>query len=141
MCATCRHDIYSNPCPKCGRRKRKESEACRLCSSLPGSSSPSWKGGKIHLRSSGYVYATCSTHPRATSNGYVLEHILVMEKSLGRYLLPKETVHHKNGQKNDNRIENLELWSGNHPTGCRVEDLFSWAKEILKTYGNGPGEY
>ncbi len=50
-------------------------------------------------------------HPRAPNNGlYVFEHILVMEEMLGRYLLPDETVHHRNGVKDDNRPANLELW-------------------------------
>ena len=76
-------------------------------------------------------------HPRA-NNGYVLEHILVMEEVLGRYLLPGETVHHRNGIKHDNRPENLELWVSKQPYGQRVVDLVSWAREILATYGDLP---
>ena len=57
-----------------------------------------------------------------------------MEQQLGRPLLPDETVHHINGVRDDNRPENLELWSSSHPKGQRVEDKVEWAAEILKQY-------
>lgn len=77
-------------------------------------------------------------HPRATTGGgkYVMEHIVVMEEKIGRPLLPGENVHHLNGVKNDNRPENLELWSRSQPAGQRVKDKVAWAKEILETYGD-----
>lgn len=67
-----------------------------------------WKGGKKRTRY-GYVYMLAKGHPRATGNGYVFEHIIQMEKHIGRYLEDGEVVHHLNEIKDDNRIENLQL--------------------------------
>lgn len=57
-----------------------------------------------------------------------------MEIHLGRTLLQEETVHHINGVRDDNRLDNLELWSSSHPPGQRVQDKVAWAKEILNKY-------
>lgn len=62
------------------------------------------------------------------------EHRVLMEKHIGRPLTKYETVHHKNGNRSDNRIENLELWSSHHPRGQRVTDKIEWAKQILVEY-------
>jgi hypothetical protein len=75
-------------------------------------------------------------HPRAAgSSSYVFEHILIMEEILGRYLLPGESVHHRNGVRDDNRPENLELWTRPQPTGIRASDAVVWARHILELYG------
>ena len=73
-------------------------------------------------------------HPRTGKGQYVFEHIIVIEQILGRYLLPAESVHHRNGVRDDNRPENLELWTRPQPTGIRVSDAGAWAQEILAQY-------
>lgn len=83
--------------------------------------------GAWHRKSDGYM--------RLTMDGQeVMEHRWVMEQEIGRSLIAGETVHHINGIRHDNRIENLELWSSSHPPGQRVADKVEWAKEILSLY-------
>jgi len=94
---------------------------------------PNWRGGK-RVESGGYIEVYLPNHPNARQTGYVKEHRVIMEEKLGRYLLPEENVHHINGNKIDNCIENLELWSISQPCGQRVEDKIAWAKRMLKIY-------
>lgn len=82
-----------------------------------------WKGG-VNKHASGYLKELARGHPFADKNGYVMQHRLVMERHLGRTLGPKERIHHKNGIRDDNRLENLELWNVDHkdPAGVRTID-------------------
>lgn len=79
-----------------------------------------WKGGRIKMGGyiAVYVGADDSLASMRNSIGYVFEHRLVMARSLGRPLSETETVHHKNGDKMDNRLENLELHVGRHGRGA-----------------------
>ncbi len=77
----------------------------------------------------GYVYAK-----DPAKNGSTAQHRSVMEEALGRPLKSHENVHHRNGIRHDNRLENLELWSTSQPCGQRVEDKVAWAREILALY-------
>jgi hypothetical protein len=92
------------------------------------------KNGEGTITRVGYRHITKVGHPNSGINGKIQEHTFVMSEHLGRPISKHESVHHKNGIRHDNRIENLELWSRYQPTGQRVEDKVKWAKEILEMY-------
>lgn len=90
-------------------------------------------------KAEGAKYRNAAGYEVRTRNGeVVLEHRWVMAQMIGRPLEPYETVHHKNGVKDDNRPENLELWVSRHCKGQRVEDLLEHARWVLDTYADIP---
>ncbi|WP_162231752.1 HNH endonuclease [Leucobacter celer] len=79
----------------------------------------------------GYIELVCAV---GGERRQIKQHRWEMQKRLGRPLHPDETVHHVNGKRDDNRIENLELWSSRHPKGQRVDDKVEFAIEMLARY-------
>ena len=116
-----------------------DSQSCgclqkEIVSKIIGSLRPNWNGGRTMRK--GYVVVLDRTSIHANSEGYALEHLIIMDKMLGRPVDTKtESVHHKNGIKSDNRPENLELRiKQQHPLGQSIEDVVKDAKEFLTKY-------
>lgn len=109
-------------CERCGKRiERKGDRYRRFCSS----ECRARQVGSKRLSNIGYIMLKVGkSYPGANRAGWILEHRYVIEQSLGRPLGDNEHVHHKNGDRTDNRLENLELWSGKKdPKGQRQIDL------------------
>ena len=128
-----------NTCPTCGidfpvyKHGRKfcsrECQGVDLSSRQLGANNHKYKNGEYvtNHTGGGYIKELCPDHPCADASGYVLQHRLVMGRMIGRHLERHERVHHKNGRRDDNRIENLELWTGvnqskKDPHGVRLVD-------------------
>lgn len=120
------------PCPVCSEsfaqriadlRPKTCSRSCarKLDFERRGSKGPTYRDGRTK-HPNGYIKVQAKDNPNCDARGYVFEHRLVMEKHLGRLLLKTETVHHKNGVRDDNRLENLELWHKKDPPGIRAAD-------------------
>lgn len=132
-CFMCRWAPFrgSRVCPDCGGRKTPQALRCNTCSGKVhrGSASSAWKGGR-YLNDSGYAMFWAPTHTRANNNGYVREHIKIWEEIHGS-LAPGFQVHHLNGIRTDNRIENLaavhrsehESWTLTRLLRARIREL------------------
>ena len=124
----------SKECPACKStfQTRWQKQVCcsQTCARAHDSArlgNGNWKGGRNKINT-GYWKVLAKDHPAADKNGYVLEHRIVLEKQMGRYLHDRERVHHKNGVRDDNRLENLELWlvpNSKDPAGQRMKDLMN----------------
>jgi hypothetical protein len=91
------------------------------------------EGKKWHESRNGYVMRIDYKSPHSGPNGHVYQHRQVMAEVIGRPLRKGENVHHKNGNRKDNRPENLELWVSGQPAGQRVQDVARWAIELLSS--------
>ncbi len=115
-------------CRKVGRAMPRKTQKLKdYWAGNKGKNNPFWKGGR-HRHSHGYVLIYAPEHPRG-SRRYVYEHILVVEKNIGRFLKQPEEVHHINGIKNDNRIENLKLCA-THKEHMRYEQGYELRERI-----------
>ena len=128
--------------PKKAEKSKYCSRTCQAHSTTQRRGrTPAVVGTKKLIPETGYVIIrVAKDHQMARPSAYlglwVSEHKLVMSEHLDRDLLPGENVHHKNGNRADNRIENLELWASSQPSGQRVIDLLAWAHEIISRYGD-----
>jgi endogenous inhibitor of DNA gyrase (YacG/DUF329 family) len=112
--------------------KKRYRKKMGICSDADLKCAPAGSGC---LTQYGYRKIHKKDHPNAWRNGDMFEHVYIMSEHLKRPLRPQETVHHKNGIRHDNRLENLELWNKSHGPGQRVEDKIKWCKEFLAEYG------
>jgi hypothetical protein len=130
LCSPCKYKRVrartDKECPRCGAAIDARAAHCSRCAPRGYSTARSIGDRYVHPKS-GYVDVK-------TERGWLKEHIVVMEQRLGRTLLAGENVHHINGVRDDNRIENLELWAKTQPAGARARDLLKWAREIVDRY-------
>lgn len=138
LCRCCYYKKLENEDPVYKEKKRiakfKSRRKCR--GQDPDAPLMKKRAGEGYIDPNGYKQLSKRNHPNCSkSRGRVAEHTFVMSNFIGRPLRTGESVHHKNGIRDDNRMENLELWHKGQPAGQRVTDKVAWAKEFLESYG------
>ena len=105
-----KHPLWGKHHSKKTKKKMRESHIGQF----KGENHPNWRGGQF-IDVQGYVHVLVPEHPQADSKGYIRRSHLVAEEMLGRYLYSDEVTHHKNGIRDDDRPENIEvLTRGEH---------------------------
>lgn len=107
----CSHSVINNNLKNFGIKTRSIKESWntkRFIAKNSGKNHPNWKGG-IKRDVNGYILTWQPDHPRSNSRGYVHRSYLVAEETQGRFLYPEEITHHKNGIRDDDRPENIEV--------------------------------
>jgi endogenous inhibitor of DNA gyrase (YacG/DUF329 family) len=126
------------PCLACGTsivRNRSQFRGRRAFCNSACRSAYRAESAEPQITEDGYVRLFVGRGSRgADKSGHILEHRKVMQDYLDRALFPHENVHHVHGDKSDNRLENLELWTTSQPSGQRVEDKLAWARDFLAQY-------
>ena len=124
-----KRQIPDQACANCGNMFRPTNWTRSYCSRHCYKTA---KRGRVKAPG-GYIAVYQPDHPNAWHNGNIFEHRLVMEEALGRLLESHETVHHINGNKEDNRLENLQLRTGNHGKGIVLRCIDCGSPNIEST--------
>lgn len=135
-CRNCwRKDLFSRHPENLEKRKIKSLIKYRKENGLPLDTPKRSRNPDGYISTHGYKVLYIDEHPNCYRGSEIFEHTFVMSNHLRRPLAKGENIHHKNGIKLDNRIENLELWTRKQPPGQRISDLIKYYREFIEFYG------